>query len=118
MTGTFWRFHNVAVTEQDKYSDNPSVFTFSFESRWRRMTLQRFVWLEGRKNEASVRFLKNMSMGLSHEWKNIMVACGLETRGHNRSAGTCPMRLMDFKTTLTRKSCNGPNDRTTTSPAL
>ena len=61
--GLFGAFYSVAVTEQHKDSDDPNIFSFSFESCGWRMTPERFVTWEGRNDKARVRFLKNKSRG-------------------------------------------------------
>ena len=59
----FGGFYSVAVTEQEKYFYDPDIFAFSFESRGRRATPQRFVMdaTERLKEWACVRFCKNSS---------------------------------------------------------
>ena len=52
----FGGFYSVAVTEQGKRFFDPIIFAFSFESRGRCMTPQRFVLKEGLKEDAYVRF--------------------------------------------------------------
>ena len=68
----FGGFYSVAVTEQDRLFDDPNMFVFSFESRGRCMTPQRFVVKVDRKKEACLEFFKNDIYGFV-EFK---VVCG------------------------------------------
>ena len=55
----FGGFYNVAVTEQDKGFYDPNMFVFSFKSRWRCETPQRFVVKKKVRRYAYVKFYKN-----------------------------------------------------------
>ena len=57
----FGLFFSVAVTEQNKYFFDQTVFIFSFESPGRCMMQQRFAAKEERKKFAYVLFWKNSS---------------------------------------------------------
>ena len=54
----FGGFYSVAVTVQDKEFYHPDMFIFSFESRGRCATPQRFVVKEKRRKDACVKFWK------------------------------------------------------------
>ena len=55
----FGGFHSRAATEQDKSFKDPDMFIFSFESRGRCETPQRFVVKEERKGNKYLRYYKN-----------------------------------------------------------
>ena len=101
----FGKFYTVAVTEQDKYFNDPNNFVFSFESHGRCMTPQRFAVKEKRK--AYVNFWKNKHKGFASF--GVYPACifwlGNERSGsyvHNLSCGFEGIK----DTTLTGKNGN------------
>ena len=55
----FGGFYNVPVTEQNKAFKDPDMFVFSFESRGRCETPQRFAVKDERKGYKNVYFFKN-----------------------------------------------------------
>ena len=59
----FGGFYSVAVTVQDERFFDQTIFAFSFESRGRCATPQRFAVKERLKEEARVRFWKNYING-------------------------------------------------------
>ena len=66
----FGAFYSVTVTEQVKDFYDPNIFIFSFESRGRCMTPQRFVLMEEWKEKANVHFWKKDTNGFVSFWVN------------------------------------------------
>ena len=112
----FGAFYSVAVMEQNKYFYDPTMFAFSFESRGRCETPQRFVVKEGLKEKARVRFWKNYSNAFV--WFGVDGAGGFYL-GNERSDSWCWNMSSGFEgledTTLTGKTggCGGPFHRCT-----
>ena len=104
----FGGFYSKAVTGQEEYSNDPSIFAFSFESHGRCMAPQRFVRYGGWDDEAMVTF-ENTSKGFVHFW---VYGFGGFSLGNERSKSNCWNMSYAFEglkdTTLTGK--NSTND--------
>ena len=70
----FGGFHSVAVDNQDDSFHDPSIFLFSFESRGRCETPQRFVVKEEVRDRVSVCYNKN-------HWKLCFIVFGADLNG-------------------------------------
>ena len=83
----FGAFYSVAVTEQWKWFDDPNIFAFSFESRGRCLTPQRFLVKQDGKSDANVRFCKDDRNGFVEFWVDGGV--GSFCLGNERSFSYC-----------------------------
>ena len=102
----FGGFYSVAVTEQGEVFYDPNIFAFSFESRGRCMTPQRFVVKEDEKERyARVAFCKNHRKGFVWFWVD---GEGNFTLGNEKSDSFCFGLSSAFEgledTTLTGKT--------------
>ena len=116
----FGGFYRIAVTEQEKPVYDPSIFAFSFESRGRCETPQRFVVKEGLKMKANVHFWKNDSRGFVRFGVDYVGGFRL---GNERSESYCHCLSDGFAdiedSTLTGKiAFSASLGRTTTAPAM
>ena len=106
----FGGFYSVAVTEQNREFDDPTIFAFSFESRGRCATPQRFVVKERLKEKTKVVFLKDTN-GLIDFWVDGVGGFNL---GNERSNSYCWNMSNVFEglenKTLTGKSGLGDED--------
>ena len=109
----FGGFYSVAVHRQSEDVWDPNIFAFSFESRGRCMTPQRFVVRNGQEHEASVFFWKDFNRGF------VQFEVGRECwflLGDEASTSFCYKLSLGFEgledTTLTGKNVDyfrGPN---------
>ena len=106
----FGAFYSVAVMKQERTFYDPNIFAFSFESRGRCATPQRFVVKEGLKKKANVSFWKNDSNGFVRFWVN---GEGGFYLGNERSDSYCWNMSRGFEglqnTTLTGKTYHYPD---------
>ena len=102
----FGGFYSVAVTKQRREFYDPNIFVFSFESRGRCDTPQRFVREEWLEDEANVEFQKDCPQGFLVFW--VDGACGGFFLGNERSDSYCTDLSRGFDgledTTLTGKN--------------
>ena len=102
----FGGFYSVAVTEQEKTFFDPNIFAFSFESRGRCETPQRFIVKEGLREKASVAFL-NRGYNFVAFWASCFDGGGF-TLGNEMSESYCDDMSNVFEaledTTLTGKT--------------
>ena len=82
----FGGFYTVAVTEQKEAFYDPDMFVFSFESRGRCETPQRFAVKNKVRSYASVRFDKDNSYGI---FVNVGGISGCVVLGNEKSDTSC-----------------------------
>ena len=82
----FGAFYSVAVTKQEEWLYDPSVFAFSFESHGRCKTPQRFPVKESAKSKVFISFMKSFSDGFF--WVGVSSNIGFNM-GNAQSTGTC-----------------------------
>ena len=101
----FGAFYSVAVAKLKEDFDDPNIFAFSFESRGRCETPQRFVVKEECRDNAGVKFYKGELGGWGVEFYG---GCGWFLLGFEKSDITCWNLSLGFAgiedTTLTGKN--------------
>ena len=82
----FGGFYSIAVTEQDKFFYDPTIFAFSFESHGRCMTPHRFFVKKSQMKKAFVKFWKTDKRGFVDF---AVFAVGFFYLGNERSDSFC-----------------------------